>query len=43
MLLQLSQTVMLFMMEEMQDGVSQNDVAAVADSDVASDGSDRLV
>ena len=40
MLLQLSQTVMLFMMEEMQDGVSQNDVAAVADSDVASDGSD---
>ena len=40
MMLQLSQTVMLFMTEEMQDGVSQNDAAAVADSDVVSDGSD---
>ena len=34
MLLQLSQTVMLFMMEEMQDGVRQNAAAVVADCDV---------
>ena len=40
MMLQLSQTVMLFMMKGMQDGVSQNDAAAAADSDVVSDGSD---
>ena len=40
MMLQLSHTVMLFMTEEMQDGVRQNDAAVVADCDVVHDGRD---
>ena len=37
MMLQLSQTVMLFMIQEMQAGVKQKDVAAVTGSDVVGD------
>ena len=37
MMLQLSQSVMLFMMQEMQAGVKQKDVAAVTGSDVVGD------
>ena len=40
MMLQLSQTVMLFMMQEMQDGARQNAAAVVADCDVVHDGRD---
>ena len=40
MMLQLSQTVMLFVMQEKQAGVRQNDAAVVADCDVVHDGRD---